>query len=95
LTFSNGTANVSGVIAGKSNTASISATFSLKELNSSGTYVTVYTWPTKNATGTLLTFSGSTNATQGKTYRLYVTVVVTNASGSAETVTDYVQVTYS
>jgi hypothetical protein len=94
LSFSNGTANASGVILGQSNTASISASFSLKELNSSGSYVTTYTWPTKYATGTLLTFSGSTSATQGKTYRLYVTAVVTNTSGSAESVTSYVQATY-
>jgi hypothetical protein len=33
--------------------------------------------------------------TSGKTYRLYVTAVVTNTSGSAETVDDYLEKVYN
>ncbi|MDR1299636.1 MAG: hypothetical protein LBJ84_05235 [Oscillospiraceae bacterium] len=95
LSFSNGNANASCIISGKSNAASISATFSLREKNSNGTYTTVHTWPSAYVSGKTLTFSDTASATQGKTYRLYVSATVTSSAGVAEAVSDYYEKTYS
>ena len=93
LDFSGGKANVSGNIQGKSNVSKINATFSLREKGSNGTYTTIYTWPATSVNGSTLRFSGSTSATSGKTYRLYVTATVTSSSGS-EVITYYTEETY-
>jgi len=93
LDFSGGKANVSGNIQGKSNVSKIDATFSLREKSSNGSFVTVYTWPTVSVNESTLRFSGSTSATSGKTYRLYVTATVTASSGS-EVITYYTEETY-
>jgi hypothetical protein len=100
LSFSGSTATASSVIVGKSNTSSISATYTLKEKNANGTYSVKYTWPAVSVSGTILTFANkvtpsNVTITSGKTYRLYVTAVVTNTSGSAETVDDYLEKTYN
>ena len=94
LSFSSNTANASGVIIGNSDTKSISAVFTLKVKGSTGSYSTVYTWPGVQTSGTMLSFSGTTAATSGKTYRLYVTANVTNNAGVSETVTSYTEKTY-
>lgn len=93
LGFSGGKANVSGNIQGKSDVTKINATFSLKEKDSDGSFTTKYTWPSVSTTDKTLRFSGSTSATSGKTYRLYVTATVTSSSGS-EVITYYVEKTY-
>jgi hypothetical protein len=94
LSFSSNTANASGVIIGNSDTKSISAVFALKVKGSNGSYSTVYTWPGVQTSGTMLSFSGTTAATSGKTYRLYVTATVVNNAGVSETVTSYTEKTY-
>jgi len=93
LDFSGGKANASGNIQGKSNVTKIDATFSLKEKGSDGSFTTKHTWPSVSTTDKTLRFSGSTSATSGKTYRLYVTATVTSSSGS-EVITYYVEKTY-
>ncbi|MDR1329578.1 MAG: hypothetical protein LBK23_08270 [Oscillospiraceae bacterium] len=95
LSFSGGNANASCIINGKSNAESISATFSLRVKDSDGTYSTVHTWSSVSVTGKTLTFSNSTSATQGKTYRLYVSATVTNTAGTAEAVSNYCEKTYN
>ena len=93
IDFSGGKANASGNIQGKSSVTKINATFSLKEKGSDGSYTTKYTWPAVDTTDKTLRFSGSTSATSGKTYRLYVTATVTASSGS-EIITYYVEKAY-
>jgi hypothetical protein len=44
--------------------------------------------------GTMLSFSGTTAATSGKTYRLYVTATVVNNAEVSEIVTSYTEKTY-
>jgi hypothetical protein len=94
LTFSNGKANATGTIRGNSNVTSIKATYTLKVKNANGTYSDVHTWPTVTVSGRTLTFSDSTSATSGKTYRLYVSATVTASNGTVEYVTDYYEKKY-
>jgi|GEM_PF-5428262 len=88
MNFSSGTANCSGTIIGNSNVKKIEATFQLLKKNTSGQFVSYYTWPKVTANGNYLTWSGSCSVTPG-VYRLQVTAIVTNTSNVSETVTTH------
>jgi hypothetical protein len=94
IVFSNGTAYCEGVIQGKTNVNKIEATFKLLKKNASGNFVTEYTWPKATSNSAFLFFSGTRSVTTG-IYRLQVTADVTNTSNVTETVTAYVDKTYS
>ncbi len=93
LTFSNGTATAKSTIIGKSDTASISATYSLQEKSGSN-WTTVHTWKSVSVTGRTLSFSDTAAVSAGKTYRLCVTATIKNNAGTSETVTDYHEKAY-
>lgn len=88
MSYSGGTIDCVGIITGKSNVASINATFKLEKKGTSGTYSPVKSWNASTST-TKLTNSNPVSGTSG-TYRLSVTATVKTTSGGTETVEDSV-----
>jgi len=87
ITYSGTTASCSGRIRGNSNVNSITATFTLRRVNSNGTLTTVRTWSGLSSNTSSLNFSGThSSVSSGQTYRLDVTATLTTTSGVRETV---------
>lgn len=94
ISFSGNTATCTGVIRGNANVNSITATFTLRRVNSNGTLTTLKTWNSSSNSRTL-NFSGTySTVTKGETYRLSVSAVVTTSGGSSENVSDSFTKTY-
>ena len=88
ISFSGSTASCSGRIAGNANVNSITATFTLKRVNTNGTTTTVKTWNESSSSRTL-NFSGTYSpVSSGQTYRLEVSATAKTTSGGSESVSD-------
>jgi len=94
ISYSGTTASCAGFIEGKSFVVNITATFTLRRVNSDGTTTTVATWY-ETSNGSLLGFSASYSpVSKGQTYTLSVSATLITSSGGRETVSDSITRTY-
>jgi hypothetical protein len=95
MSFSGDTVSCSGLIRGNANINRITATFTLRRVNTNGTLTTVRTWSGLSSSTNTLRFEGThLPVRRGETYRLEVTATLTTTSGIRETVTDSITRTY-
>ncbi|MCL2019952.1 MAG: hypothetical protein FWG70_09370 [Oscillospiraceae bacterium] len=93
ISFSGSTATCSARIRGYSNVNKITATFTLKRVNSNGTMTTLKTWSESSSTNSLIFSDTYSPVSKDEIYRLEVTATVT-ANGIGETVSDSAVMTY-
>lgn len=93
MSYSGGAVNWTGKITGYSGVNSISATFKLEKLNSSGKYELVNSWSASSSSTTL--YKAASQTTAKGTYKLSVSGTVKTSSGSTETVSDSLVKTFN
>jgi hypothetical protein len=96
MSFSGNSVTCTGKIRGYSNVIGITATFTLKQVNSNGTLATLKTWSRVSSSTSILNFSGTYSPVNaGQTYRLEVSATVRITGGATETVNGYIDKTYN
>lgn len=71
--ISGGTATCGVIVVGKTGVTKITATLSLQQKVSGGSWTTVYTWPTKTVYSSTLTYFGTRSVSSGYIYRTKAT----------------------
>jgi hypothetical protein len=95
MEYTNGQIGWSGLLSGNSNTASITANYTLYKKNSDGSYDLAHFWGGFSTTTTTYLYSTGVKITDKGTYKLVVNTTIVSTSGVSEQVTDYLEKTFT